>query len=102
MPSLARSTTTTTIRPAGLCLGLSAAALLALSLAPGGTAFAQSARVKSACSGDYGRFCPSYPVGSAQLRQCMRSHGKSLSRDCVDALVDAGEIPRKSVRSQRR
>lgn len=80
---------------------LSTAAVLAMAGAVS-EAQAQSARVKAACSGDYGRFCPSYPVGSAKLRQCMRSHGKSLSRDCVDALVDEGEIKRSDVRSKGR
>jgi adenylate kinase len=83
----------------GLALGIAAAALVML---PAGDARAQSARVKAACSGDYGRFCPSYPVGSAQLRQCMRANGKSLSRDCIDALVDDGEIKRSEVKSKRR
>lgn len=83
----------------GLALGLATAALVTI---PGGDALAQSARVKAACSGDYGRFCPSYPVGSSQLRQCMRANGKLLSRDCVDALVDDGEIKRSEVKSKRR
>lgn len=82
-----------------LAAGLASTVLLAAS---GGAALAQSARVKAACSGDYGRFCPSYPVGSSQLRQCMRANGKSLSRDCVDALVDDGEIKRSEVKSRRR
>lgn len=80
-------------------LGLAAAALMTI---PGGEALAQSARVKAACSGDYGRFCPNYPVGSAQLRQCMRAKGKQLSPDCIDALIDDGEIKRSEVKSKRR
>lgn len=84
---------------AAVAAGLAAAALVTT---PGGDALAQSARVKAACSGDYGRFCPSYPVGSSQLRQCMRANGKALSRDCIDALVDDGEIKRSEVKSKRR
>ncbi|MDX2257829.1 MAG: hypothetical protein NW205_02830 [Hyphomicrobiaceae bacterium] len=55
---------------------------------------AVSDRVKVACSGDYKRFCNGYQVGSASLRNCMRSAGKNLSHVCVRALVDAGEVPR--------
>ncbi len=55
---------------------------------------AYSAKVNEACRGDYHRFCPSYPVGSPQLRQCMRAAGRNLSKACRDALVDAGEAPR--------
>lgn len=99
MLSLSRAATQHS-RAAGI--GLAVAAMLGICVVSAGSAVAQSARVKSACSGDYGRFCPSYPVGSAKLRQCMRSHGKSLSRDCVDALVDDGEIKRSEVRSRRR
>lgn len=62
------------------------------------TANAQSARVRSACAGDYHRFCPAYAVGSPQLRSCMRTVGKRLSPACLDALVDSGEIPRKDAR----
>lgn len=58
-------------------------------------ASAFSARVKSACKSDFYKFCPSYKVDSPQLRACMRSAGGNLSRRCVDALADAGEIPRK-------
>jgi len=64
----------------------------------GGAALAVSSKVENACAGDYSRFCPSYAVGSSQLRQCMRAAGKKLSPRCVDALMDSGEISRKSAR----
>ncbi len=56
---------------------------------------AYSRRVKSACKGDFYRFCPSYKIGSSKLRSCMRSAGGNISRRCVDALANAGEVPRK-------
>jgi hypothetical protein len=66
---------------------------------PAGEAAAQhSQRVQNACRGDYNRFCPGYPVESSALRQCMRSAGKALSKRCLDALVDEGEIPRKALK----
>lgn len=56
---------------------------------------AYSSRVKRACKSDFYRFCPSYKVGSAKLRNCMRSAGGNISRRCINALADAGHIPRK-------
>lgn len=90
------------MRPSNL-LGKLGAPALALTLIGGlaassGAAVAQDARVRSACSGDYHRYCPSYPVGSTQLRSCMRAVGKRLTPQCVDALVAAGEISRKQAR----
>ena len=67
----------------------------ALTVTAAGQASAYSARVKSACKSDFYRFCPSYKVGSTKLRSCMRSAGGNISRRCVDALANAGEIPRK-------
>jgi hypothetical protein len=60
-----------------------------------GDATAYSARVKSACKTDFYKFCPSYKVGSSQLRACMRSVGGGISSRCLDALADSGEISRK-------
>jgi hypothetical protein len=57
-------------------------------------AAAVSERVKRACERDYKRFCPSYTVGSSELRSCMSSKRRALSKRCTDALVDAGEVPR--------
>lgn len=70
--------------------------ILALSavIAGTGVAAAASARVERACKSDYLQFCPSYEVGSAGLRSCMRQAGKRLSPRCIDALRDSGEIPR--------
>ncbi len=65
------------------------------------SAHAQSAAVRSACASDYGRFCPSYAVGSPQLRSCMRGIGKRLSPGCIDALVDSGELSRKEINRRR-
>ena len=67
-----------------------------------GPADAYSKRVKSACKRDFYRFCPSYKVGSSKLRTCMRSAGGNISRRCVDALANAGEIPRKYHSRNRR
>lgn len=75
--------------------GLLAAILVAGTV---GSAGAVSERVKNACANDYYRFCPNYEIGSTKLRNCMRTQGKRLSKACIDALVDSGELPRRSVR----
>lgn len=73
-------------------LRLSAATLVVVLGAA--AASAASAKVERACKNDYFQFCPSYEVGSAGLRSCMRQAGKRLSPRCIDALRDSGEIPR--------
>lgn len=57
-----------------------------------------SARVRNACKGDYSRFCPSYSLYSHELRRCMQSAGKAISKGCIRALVDAGEVPRSMLK----
>jgi len=93
MRKLKRSATT------GGVVAIFAAALAASALTAASTdAFAYSGRVRDACADDYFRFCPHYPEGSPKLRGCMRAHGKSLSKGCVRALVDAGLVPKKDLR----
>jgi hypothetical protein len=59
------------------------------------SAEAYSKKVKDACAGDYQNFCAQYLPDSTQLRRCFESNRKSLSRYCINALVDAGEVPAK-------
>ena len=70
-------------------------------LAAAGAAQAYTGKVKSACKADFYRFCPSYKPDTPQLRSCMRGAGGNISSRCLDALADAGEIPRKYHSSQR-
>lgn len=81
---------------AALVLGLGA-----LAAAGPANAYTYSARVKSACKTDFYKFCPSYKLETAALRECMRGAGFNISTRCLDALADAGEIPRKYHSSQR-
>ncbi len=62
-----------------------------------GEASAVSSRVRSACEKDYYRFCPKYDVGTPQLKNCMAQAGRrhALTPRCLDALIDAGDVPRK-------
>jgi hypothetical protein len=66
-----------------------------------GEASAYSKRVIGACKADYKTFCPSYKEGTTALRDCMRANGGAISKRCIDALVDAGEVSRAEVRKGR-
>ncbi len=76
------------------------AAVLAI-FACGSVANAYSARVNSACERDYYRFCAKYSIGTPELRSCMLASRRSLSHRCVDALVAAGEVPKRYLTSKR-
>jgi hypothetical protein len=56
---------------------------------------AYSAKVKKACAGDYQTFCSQYIPESTEARRCFESNRKGLTRICISALVDAGEVPAK-------
>lgn len=66
-------------------------------VAQSATASAVSSSVRRACMGDYFAYCSSHAVGSQSLRQCMRDAGPRLSKSCVNALVEAGEVSQKEV-----
>ena len=51
------------------------------------------------CQADYHQFCGEYGLDSPALRTCMDKHGHSLSHGCVEALIDAGEVPKLSAAS---
>lgn len=84
---------------------LGARALLALALPAAVVAFAAfpaeaatyGKKVENACKSDYKTHCPAYKEGTAALRNCMSLAGRrgNLSRGCVNALTDAGMVPRK-------
>lgn len=65
------------------------------------SAAAYSQKVKDACSADYGSLCAKYKQGSAELRRCFESNRRVLSTECVQALVDAGEVPARYLRERR-
>jgi hypothetical protein len=75
-----------------------AASLLVAVFASPVSAFSE--RVQNNCKDDYLNFCSAHPIGSTGMRRCMEANGKNLTSKCVNALVDAGEIPRKFARKQ--
>jgi len=82
------------------------AALLAVSVSAGclaGAAQAQSysKAVQQFCQADYKKYCGDYGLETSGLRSCMDRNGKSLSRSCVSALVQSGEISQAEVNRRR-
>lgn len=73
-----------------------AGALVAL-VGQSGTASAVSLAVKRACMGDYFSYCSQHAVGSPELRRCMSNAGPRLSKQCVNALISAGEVSQSEV-----
>ena len=49
------------------------------------------------CREDYRKFCGEYGLETEALRACMDRAGKSLSRGCVNALIQAGEVSQADV-----
>lgn len=74
------------------------ASALALMCTP---VLAYSQKVKDACSADYGSLCAKYKQGSSELRRCFESNRRILSTECVQALVDAGEVPARYLKERR-
>jgi len=52
---------------------------------------------KQFCAHDYRQYCGQDGLGSNLLRDCMNQHGKSLSEQCIQALIDAGEVTKEEV-----
>ncbi len=64
------------------------------------TAFAYSQKVKDSCQSDYSSLCAKYKEGSSELRRCFESNRRVLSTDCVQALVNAGEVPARYLKDR--
>jgi hypothetical protein len=61
---------------------------------------AYSSKVKDACAGDYQNFCARYMPDSTELRRCFESNRKGLSRICISALINAGEVPARYLKKR--
>jgi len=61
-----------------------------------------SKAVQQACKGDYHRFCNEYGLESAALRVCMDKAGHRLSKGCVNALIQAGEVAQGEVARRKK
>jgi hypothetical protein len=61
--------------------------------------FAVSSATQRSCKSDYKKLCPSYKLGSSELRYCMESQARSISGTCIRAAVDNGDLSRSKARS---
>ena len=57
---------------------------------------------KKFCAEAYHKYCGEYGLESAALRNCMDHNGRALPHDCIEALIDAGEVSRKEVEQRNK
>lgn len=74
-----------------------AAVAFGAALLPATQASAVNSKVRYACASDYLANCSAYAPNSAETRRCMRKVGYRLSKRCINALIDAGEVSKASV-----
>ncbi len=72
-----------------------AATALSALLAGPGTARAWTEGIILNCTQDYFAYCKEHSPESPELRSCMDAHRTQISKQCVQALLDAGEVPKK-------
>ena len=56
-----------------------------------------SKAVQQACMSDYKKLCGEYGIDTSALRTCMDKNGHSLTKTCLNALLDAGEVSQAEV-----
>jgi hypothetical protein len=61
-----------------------------------------SKAVQQFCRADYQKYCGEYGLESAALRSCMDRNGNSLSKSCVKALVQSGEVSQAEVNRRKK
>jgi hypothetical protein len=54
------------------------------------------------CAYDYRDYCGQDGLGSQLLALCMSQHGKELSKECIQALIDAGEVTKTEVEEREK
>ena len=57
---------------------------------------------KNFCADAYHKYCGEYGLDSSALRDCMSRNGKNLPSNCIDALVDAGEVSKEEVEQRKK
>jgi hypothetical protein len=60
-----------------------------------------SKAVQKSCAADYHKYCGEYGLESTALRGCMDRAGKSLSKACVKALIQSGEVSQAEVNRRK-
>jgi len=85
-------------------VGLLGAAILACSLTSASDAETRkiTQAEKKFCAQAYHKYCGEYGLESAALRNCMDRNGRSLPHNCIEALIDAGEVSRSEVERRKK
>ena len=78
-----------------LATGITAAAMMLGGLLGSHSARAWSEGIILNCTEDYFAYCKEHSPESPELRYCMEAHRNQISKQCVKALIDAGEVPKK-------
>jgi hypothetical protein len=73
------------------------ACLIAFGCAGAAHADSYSKAVTKSCAADYHKYCGEYGLESSALRICMDKVGNSLSKACVKALIQSGEVSQAEV-----
>lgn len=53
------------------------------------------------CASDYYSYCSQYSVGTPEVRKCMRANGPRLSKGCINALIEDGEVSKAEVEREK-
>jgi len=77
------------------------ACLIAFGCASVAHADSYSKAVTKSCAADYHKYCGEYGLESSALRNCMDKVGDSLSKACVKALIQSGEVSQAEVDRRR-
>jgi len=77
------------------------AASVSVCIAGAAEAQSYSKAVQQFCQADYKKYCGDYGLETSGLRSCMDRNGRSLSKSCVRALVQSGEISQAEVNRRR-
>lgn len=81
--------------------GLLLAGIAAVSFVDAAQAGAYSKAVQQYCRADYKKYCGEYGLETSALRSCMDRNGKSLSKNCVRALVRDGQVSQAEVNRRK-
>ena len=57
---------------------------------------------KNFCAEAYRKYCSEYGLESSALRNCMDRNGQALPHNCIEALIDAGEVSRSEVERRKK
>jgi hypothetical protein len=56
-----------------------------------------SKALQQACMADYKKLCGEYGIETSALRMCMDKNGHSLTKTCLNALINAGEVSQAEI-----